>query len=73
MRTTTRQAPLDPRAQALLPNAPEAQRRGLCCRYPIPAWHFTFAIWGMLGSLLNPARGILSCNVFTLDLAKEEK
>lgn len=49
-----------PAAQALLPLSQ-------------PSWHFTFAIWGMLGSLLNPARGILSCSVFTLDLPEEQK
>lgn len=32
----------------------------------VPA--FTFAIWGTLGNLLSPAKGIRSCTVFTLDL-----
>lgn len=84
--TTTQQAPLDLRAQALLPNATQchptlpniaqgARRSGLdfAADIPSPAQNFTFAIWGILGSLLNPARGILSCNVFTLDLAKKKK
>lgn len=55
------------------------------CSFPVPfpeliqqptqssPMQVTFAICGMLGSLLNPARGILSCNVFTLDLAKKKK
>lgn len=33
----------------------------------------TFAICGMLGSLLSPANGILSCNVFTLDLRRAKR
>lgn len=54
------------------PSMVQALPRAACphSRHPVPV---TFAICGMLGSLLNPARGILSCNVFTLDLAKKKK
>lgn len=55
------------------------------CSFPLPVpeliqqstqsspMQVTFAICGMLGSLLNPARGILSCNVFTLDLTRKKE
>lgn len=44
-------------------------------RYDYHSKQPTFAICGMFGSLLSPAKGILSCNVFTLDLweAKRER
>lgn len=42
-------------------------------RYDYHSKRPTFAICGMFGSLPSPAKGILSCNVFALDLWKAKR